>query len=102
MTLDHLSCGTLELHATQKLYEAKLKRAAILIICFFDFAGVCSLAFMQWVNIPDVPDHFDAGINRGLGLLLGTFHFAFRYEDEVALEARRSELIASDAEQHNR
>jgi hypothetical protein len=49
---------------------------------------------MQWLDVPGVPSEFDAGINRGLGLPRGTFHFALHCSDEAALQTRRLELIS--------
>lgn len=44
--------------------------------------------------MPGVPARYEAGINRGLGVPPGTFHFAFRCESRTALESRRSELAS--------
>ncbi len=108
MTLDHLSFGTHDISATRAFYEGKL-RFPVLIHermlmqeggtvehIFFDCGGGCALAFMQWQAVPGVPNDYDSGINRGLGVPSGTFHFAFRCPSLEALEARRQELICAD------
>ena len=49
------------------------------------------LAFMEPNEIPELAD-FDPGINRGLGIRGGMFHFAFWCDDEAELDAKRAEL----------
>lgn len=105
MTLDHLSFGTLDLAATRHFYEGQLGFAVIiherLLIAeggcvdhmFFDCGGDCALAFMQWIDVPGVPKTYDTGINRGLGVPLGTFHFSFRCASQEELLGRRSDLL---------
>lgn len=107
MTLDHLSFGTHDLTATRHFYEAQLGFAVIiheqLLMAegghvehmFFDCGGGCALAFMQWIDVPGIPSSYDTGINRGLGVPRGTFHFAFRCASEEALSKRRSQLEQS-------
>lgn len=106
MTIDHLSFGTLDIAGTRAFYEGQLGfpvliHERILIAegghvehLFFDCGGDCALAFMQWVAVPGVPEDYDTGINAGLGVPPGTFHFAFRCASLAALEARRAELLA--------
>ena len=105
MTIDHLSFGTLDLSATRGFYEGQLgfpvlihewmlmKEGGRVDHMFFDCGGGCALAFMQWVDVPGVPEVYDAGINQGLGVPSGTFHFALRCADEKMLAARREQLI---------
>lgn len=104
MTLDHLSFGTHDLVATRHFYEAQLGFAVIiheqLVMAeggriehmFFDCGGDCALAFMEWIDVPGIPSAYDTGINRGLGVPRGTFHFAFRCTSQEALHERRLEL----------
>jgi hypothetical protein len=47
---------------------------------------------MRWIKVPGVPSTYDTGLNRGLGLPRGTFHFAFRYASRQALGKRRQQL----------
>ena len=51
---------------------------------------------MQWQNLPGVPGTYDCGINHGLGVPRGTFHFALRCLSQEALVQRRQELIAAE------
>jgi catechol 2,3-dioxygenase-like lactoylglutathione lyase family enzyme len=107
MTLDHLSFGTHDISATRSFYEGKLGFPVLIHErmlmgeggtvnhIFFDCGGGCALAFMEWQAVPGVPSDYDSGINRGLGVPSGTFHFAFRCPSLAALEARRHELIAA-------
>jgi catechol 2,3-dioxygenase-like lactoylglutathione lyase family enzyme len=104
MTLDHLSFGTLDLAATRQFYESQLGFPVIiheqLLMAeggwvdhiFFDCGNHCALAFMQWIDVPGIPMSYDTGINRGLGVPCGTFHFAFRSASRQALEERRRTL----------
>jgi catechol 2,3-dioxygenase-like lactoylglutathione lyase family enzyme len=107
MTLDHLSFGTHDIASTRAFYEGQLDFPVLIhermVIqeggtvehVFFDCGGGCALAFMQWQSVPGVPHDYDCGINRGLGVPRGTFHFALRCDSLVALEARRLGLIAA-------
>lgn len=60
---------------------------------FFDVGGGQLIAFMGPRGVEGIPDDFDAGINRGLGLPDGMIHFAFEAGSPEALEAKRQELI---------
>jgi catechol 2,3-dioxygenase-like lactoylglutathione lyase family enzyme len=104
MTLDHLSFGTHDLTATRQFYEQKLGFPVLiheqLLMAeggrvehlFLDCGGGCALAFMQWVDVPGVSNNYDTGINQGLGVPRGTFHFAFRCDSRQALHQRQKEL----------
>lgn len=104
MTLDHLSFGTHNLVATRHFYEGQLGFPVLiheqLVMAeggrvdhmFFDCGGDCALAFMQWIDVPGVPETYDTGINSGLGVPLGTFHFAFRAVSQETLIERWHEL----------
>src|SRR5919197_4311484 len=61
---------------------------------FFDAGDGQLLAFMEPRCVPGIPDEYDAGINRGLGLPDMFYHFAFEVGSLEALEAKRAELIA--------
>jgi catechol 2,3-dioxygenase-like lactoylglutathione lyase family enzyme len=105
MSLDHLSFATRDLAATRRFYEGQLgfpvlihewmlmQEGGKVDHIFFDCGGGCALAFMQWIDVPDVPMQGDTGINRALGFPSGTYHFALRCDDEASLLARRNELI---------
>lgn len=105
MAIDHLSFGTHDLTSTRAFYEGQLGfpvaiHERMLVAegghvehMFFDCGEGCCLAFMQWIDVPGVPLDYDSGINKGLGVPPGTFHFAFRCASIEALQARRIELI---------
>jgi catechol 2,3-dioxygenase-like lactoylglutathione lyase family enzyme len=105
MTLDHLSFGTHNITATRDFYEGQLgfpvlihermlmQEGGTVEHIFFDCGGDCALAFMEWRGVPGVASDYDSGINRGLGVPQGTFHFAFRCPSLTALEQRRQELL---------
>jgi catechol 2,3-dioxygenase-like lactoylglutathione lyase family enzyme len=107
MTLDHLSFGTHDVSATRDFYAGKLgfpvlihermlmQEGGSVEHIFFDCGGGGALAFMQWQEVPGVSRDFDSGINRGLGVPSGTFHFALRCPSLAALEQRRGELIGA-------
>lgn len=46
------------------------------------------------LDVPGIPAEYDAGINRGLGVPSGFYHFAFEAGTEAALEEKRKELLA--------
>jgi catechol 2,3-dioxygenase-like lactoylglutathione lyase family enzyme len=104
MAIDHLSFGTTDMAATRAFWEGALgfpvvihermlvQEGGTVEHVFFDCGGGCCVAFMEWNDVPGVPSSYEAGINRGLGVPPGTFHFALRCESLDALETRRSEL----------
>ena len=108
MTIDHLSFGTHDIAATRTFYAERLgfpvlihermliQEGGMVEHIFFDCGGDCALAFMQWQNVPGVSGTYDCGINHGLGVPRGTFHFALRCVSQGALEQRRQELIAAE------
>jgi len=60
---------------------------------FFDTGNNQLIAFMEPRGIPGVPLEYDAGINRGLGVPEGFYHFAFEAGSAGELDAKRAELI---------
>lgn len=105
MAIDHLSFGTRDLVRTRQFYEEQLGFPVVIhermLVAeggqiehiFFDCGGGCCLAFMEHQGVPGVPSDYAAGINAGLGVPPGTYHFALRCESLEALKARREELI---------
>ena len=101
----HLGMSTLDLDATCDFYEnvlgfepvrcdtIKIKEGGQVRHIFFDTGRDQLLAFMEARDIPGVPDDYDAGINRGLGVPSAFYHFAFEAGTEAGLEAKRQELI---------
>jgi len=52
---------------------------------FFDVGRDQLIAFLEPNGVPDVPAKYDAGINRGLGVPAGFYHFAFEAGSAAAL-----------------
>ena len=106
----HIGLSTLDLDATRHFYENVLKfpavRCDILKVkeggqirhIFFDTGRDQLLAFMEARGVPGVPSHYEAGINRGLGVPNAFYHFAFEAGSEAALAEKRNELIARGIE----
>ena len=106
----HIGLSTLDLDKTRDFYENVLKfkavRCDILKVkeggqirhIFFDTGRDQLLAFMEARGVPDVPAHYEAGINRGLGVPSAFYHFAFEAGSEAALVEKRNELIARGVE----
>lgn len=104
MAIDHLSFGTRDMQATRYFYETQLGFSIVIHETmhvqeggkvdhiFFDCGGGCCLAFMHWVDAPMIPATFETGINAGLGVPPGTYHFALRCASLPDLEKRREEL----------
>jgi catechol 2,3-dioxygenase-like lactoylglutathione lyase family enzyme len=101
----HIGLSTLDLDKTREFYEEVLgfKPVVCDIITveeggkirhvFFDTGHHQLLAFMEMGEVPGVPREYDAGINRGLGLPGGIYHFAFEAGSETALAQKREELL---------
>jgi catechol 2,3-dioxygenase-like lactoylglutathione lyase family enzyme len=104
--LSHVGLSTLDLDATRAFYEGVLgfpaARCDTIEIAeggrirhiFFDTGNGQYIAFMEPCGVPGIPTEYDAGINRGLGVPPGFYHFAFDVASEEALCAKRAELIA--------
>jgi catechol 2,3-dioxygenase-like lactoylglutathione lyase family enzyme len=102
----HIGLSTLDLDKTCKFYEGVLGFKPV--VCdtitveeggkirhiFFDAGRDQLLAFMEARDVPGVPGEYDAGINRGLGLPGGIYHFAFEAGNEAALVQKREELLS--------
>ena len=76
----------------------KIEEGGHLRHVFFDVGHDQLIAFLEPHDVPDVPAELDAGINRGLGVPAGFYHFAFEAGSPAALADKRDELRAEDAE----
>lgn len=102
----HIGLSTRDLGRTRDFYEHilgfKVARCDIIKIAeggqirhiFFDTGRDQLIAFMEPQGVPGIPEDYDAGINNGLGVPGSFYHFAFEAGSEVALEAKREELLA--------
>jgi catechol 2,3-dioxygenase-like lactoylglutathione lyase family enzyme len=106
----HVGLSTLDLDKTRDFYERilgfKAVRCDIIKVqeggqirhIFFDTGRDQLLAFMEARDVPGIPDEYDAGITRGLGVPSAFYHFAFEAGSEAALAEKRNELIAKGVE----
>ncbi len=101
----HVGLSTLDLDRTLDFYERvlgfrcvradimKVKEGGEIRHVFLDTGQGQMLAFMAPKGIDGIPTDYDAGINRGLGVPDGFYHFAFEAGDEAELEKKRVELL---------
>ncbi|MGH0031887.1 MAG: VOC family protein [Myxococcota bacterium] len=102
----HLGLATHDMEKTLAFYEDVLGFPAV--VCemiepetggairhaFFDVGGGELMAFMECNEVEGVAPDFDAGINRGLGIRGGMYHFAFAVDDEEELLRKQADLEA--------
>ncbi len=106
----HIGPSTLDLDKTRAFYEGVLGFMPVvadtitiaegghLRHMFFDVDGGQLIAVLEPNGVPDVPAKYDAGINRGLGVPAGFYHFAFDAGSAAALAQKRDELRAKGVE----
>lgn len=102
--IHHLGLATHNMEATIDFYENMLgfpMRVADIIRpegggeirhAFLDAGAGEMVAFMECNDVKGIPGDYDTGINHGLGIAGGMFHFAFTAESESELAARREDL----------
>jgi catechol 2,3-dioxygenase-like lactoylglutathione lyase family enzyme len=102
----HIGLSTLDLDKTRAFYEdvlgfkpvvadtLRIAEGGRLRHIFFDVGRDQLLAFMEARDMPGVPAHYDAGINRGLGVPAAFYHFAFEAGSEAGLADKRDQLRA--------
>jgi catechol 2,3-dioxygenase-like lactoylglutathione lyase family enzyme len=100
----HIGLSTLDLDQTRAFYEGVLgfksvvadtitiKEGGRLRHIFFDVGGGQLIAFLEPNGVPGIPAKYDAGINSGLGVPAGFYHFAFEAGSTTALSQKRDEL----------
>ena len=108
--MHHLGLATHDMEATLGFYEDKLglsvkvcdlmkpEAGGAIRHAFIDLGAGEMIAFMECNNVPGIPDDFDPGINRGLGIRGGVMHFAFKAADEDDLVARQRTLRDKDVD----
>jgi len=106
----HIGLSTRDLDKTRAFYEGVLgfkpvvadtinvKEGGHLRHIFFDVGHDQLIAFMEPNDVPGVPADYDAGINRGLGVPAGFYHFAFEAGSPAGLAEKRNELRAKGVE----
>jgi catechol 2,3-dioxygenase-like lactoylglutathione lyase family enzyme len=102
----HIGLSTHNLDRTKAFYEdvlgfkavvadkLNIREGGCLRHVFFDVGRDQLLAFMEPRDVPGVPDDYDPGINRGLGVPAAFYHFAFEAGSEAALADKRDRLRA--------
>ena len=100
----HVGVSTHDMLATIRFYEQvlgfprvgedriRIKEGGTLRHVFFDVGEGQFIAFIEPNGVPGIPADYDAGINRGLGVPSGMYHFALRVVSLEDLEARRKHL----------
>ena len=108
--ISHIGLSTLDLDKTRKFYEGVLglktvvadtinvKEGGHLRHLFFDIGRDQLIAFLEPNEVPGVPAQYDAGINRGLGVPAGFYHFAFEAGSAAGLAEKRDALRAKGVE----
>jgi len=106
----HIGLATHDLDATLEFYEKVLDFEAKVCETIDPETGGCIrhafldagrgqlIAFMEPNDVKGLPADFDTGINRGLGIRGGMFHFAFWCDDEAELLERRRDLVGRGVE----
>ena len=106
----HIGLSTLDLDKTRAFYEGVLgfkpvvadtitiEEGGHLRHLFFDVGGGQLIGFLEPNGVADIPAKYDAGINRGLGVPAGFYHFAFEAGSAAALTKKRDELRAKGVE----
>ncbi len=108
--LSHVGLSTHDLERTLEFYEkilgfkrvradiTRIKEGGELRHVFLDTGQGQLLAFMAPRGIQGIPEDYDAGINRGLGVPDAFYHFAFEAGSEAELEKRRLDLLQKGVE----
>src|SRR6266404_4975799 len=76
----------------------KIKEGGHLRHVFFDVGHDQLIAFLEPNGVVGVLADYDAGINRGLGVPAGFYHFAFEAGSPAGLAEKRDELRAKGVE----
>jgi catechol 2,3-dioxygenase-like lactoylglutathione lyase family enzyme len=102
----HVGVSTHDMEGTIRFYEEilgcrriaedriRILEGGTLRHVFFDVGDGQAIAFIEANGVPGIPADYDAGINRGLGVPHGMYHFALRVPSLDQLEMRRTELAA--------
>jgi catechol 2,3-dioxygenase-like lactoylglutathione lyase family enzyme len=106
----HIGLSTLDLDKTRDFYEGVLgfkpvvadtitvEEGGRLRHLFFDVGGDQLIAFLEPQGVPGIPADYDPGINHGLGVPAGFYHFAFEAGSPAALARKREELRGKGVE----
>src|SRR6516164_4226872 len=105
----HIGLSTLDLDKTRAFYEGVLGFKPVvahtitiedgghLRHMFFDVGGGQLIGFLEPNGVSDIPAKYDAGINRGLGVPAGFYHFAFEAGSTAELAQKRDDFCFKGA-----
>src|SRR5262245_31374007 len=91
----HVGLATHDMNATIAFYQGvlgfrrvaeqrtRVKEGGSVRLTYFDAGGEQFMVFMESRGVDGIPNDFDTGINRTLGVPLGMYHFAFKAGSEV-------------------
>lgn len=108
---NHIDLATKDLAATREFYEnvlgfpvvrydqVELAAGGYFEHVFFDAGNGQMIAFISAEHVPGgFPDDLDTGINRGLGVRDGVYHFAFEAGSVAQLHQLKADLQARNVE----
>jgi len=107
---NHIDLGTKDMAATRAFYEdilgfplvradlVELGSKGVMQHFFFDIGNGQLIGFMSGENVEGYPKDFDSGINAGLGLMKGVYHFAFNADSYETLLGIQQKLQAKGVE----
>jgi catechol 2,3-dioxygenase-like lactoylglutathione lyase family enzyme len=102
----HVALTTLDIEKTRRFYEdvmgfkpvvrdrIRIEEGGTIDHVFFDVGRDQLIAFMGPRKVPGVPSTYDTGINKGLGVPAGFYHFAFEAGSLANLQDKRKALRA--------
>jgi catechol 2,3-dioxygenase-like lactoylglutathione lyase family enzyme len=106
----HVGLATHDMDATIAFYQGvmgfrrvaeqrtRVKEGGTVRLTYFDAGGEQFIVFMESRGVDGIPNDFDTGINRALGVPLGMYHFAFKAGSDVELDERRQALERAGVE----
>jgi len=106
----HIGLATLDMKTTRTFYEEvlgfkvvvdeliRIAEGGSVRHVFFDVGRDQLLAFMEAQGVDGVPAQYEASINKGLGVPVSFYHFAFEAGSPATLAARRDALRAHGVE----
>lgn len=100
----HVGLGTHDMDATIRFYEGilgfrrvaeqrtRVREGGSVRLVYFDIGGAQFIVFMESRGVNGIPEDYDTGINRRLGVPAGMYHFALKATSAQDLDAWRQVL----------
>ena len=100
----HIGLGTHDMEATIRFYEGilgfrrvaeqrtRVRDGGTVRLTYLDAGGEQFIVFMESRGVKGIPEDYDTGINRRLGVPAGMYHVAFKATSLEDLAARRRDL----------